>query len=252
LEFDTIFHVVRMGRLEENDKKLPRLVFETLMTPKSDREELLKRYRLLVTHCDSSDDDGISAVEAMAQFRGQLIETLPEKSSVTLTLFSLKIMPGASQTITMPGAFVARLYMATWYLAVRIGRLFTFPRVCPTSWKMRQISYGRRWNGPWDVQLSASLTLQMYFTSVATRAFFFRFVVKSGKWQEPRGTGLPADFVQAWKALHIAGRDRIGVEFAEHCLPILTEEQAPAAQCTTRLCIRPIGPDGLGVPAELT
>jgi hypothetical protein len=64
LGFDTIFHVVRMGRLEENDKKLPRLVFETLMTPKSDREELLKRYRLLVTHCDSSDDDGISAVEA--------------------------------------------------------------------------------------------------------------------------------------------------------------------------------------------
>jgi hypothetical protein len=79
LGFDTIFHVVRMGRLQENDKKLPRLVFETLMTPKSDREELLKRYRLLVTHCDSSDDDGISAVEAMAQFRGQLIETLPEE-----------------------------------------------------------------------------------------------------------------------------------------------------------------------------
>jgi hypothetical protein len=34
LGFDTIFHVVRMGRLEENDKKLPRLVFETLMNAK--------------------------------------------------------------------------------------------------------------------------------------------------------------------------------------------------------------------------
>jgi hypothetical protein len=56
---------------------------------------------------------------------------------------------------------------------------------------------------------------------------FFRFFVKSGKWQEPRGTGLPADFVQAWKALHIAGRDRIAVEFAENCLPILQLKSKP-------------------------
>lgn len=92
LGFDTIFHVVRMGRLEENDKKLPRLVFETLMTPKSDREELLKRYRCWSHIAIPRMTMAYLLLKLWRSSEANLLKR-SRKSSVTLTLFSLKIMP---------------------------------------------------------------------------------------------------------------------------------------------------------------
>jgi hypothetical protein len=216
LGFDTIFHVVRMGRLEENDKKLPRLVFETLMTPKSDREELLKRYRLLVTHCDSSDDDGISAVEAMAQFRGQLIETLPEEFRDVDIIF---VKNNARCKSDYNGARRIRREIVHGHLVpCRENRSVVY--VPPRLSDILEDEAKLRENMEQTMGCTALRKLDL--ADVLATEHFFRFVVKSGKWQEPRGTGLPA-----WKALHIAGRDRIAVEFAENCLPILQLKSKP-------------------------
>ena len=84
---DCIFHVIRMGRLDDSDLQMPRLLLDGLAVDAKERAKLAKRYKIIVTHCDSSDDNGVNDTEEdidatvseqIAAFRAVMAHTFPE------------------------------------------------------------------------------------------------------------------------------------------------------------------------------
>jgi hypothetical protein len=161
-------------------------------------------------------------LKLMAQFRGQLIETLPEEFRDVDIIFVENHARCKSD----------------YNDARRIHREIVHGHLVPCR-ENRSVVYvpprlsdiledeAKQLREKMERTMGCTALRKLDLADVLATEHFFRFVVKSGKWQEPRGMDLPADFVQAWKALHIAGRDRIGVEFAEHCLPILQLNSKP-------------------------
>jgi len=79
---DTFFHVVAFGRLGEVDTQMPLLLLDALSSDSAERIQLAKRYRIIVTHCDSVDD---AAEDTLSKFRGALMQTFPPELSAAVS-----------------------------------------------------------------------------------------------------------------------------------------------------------------------
>jgi hypothetical protein len=218
--FDAIFHVMRMGRITDEDKQLPTIFLDALSPTRRDRAELLKRYRILITHCDTSDDAGEdSPADAIQKYRGEINGALPEEFRDIQLIF---LENNTRLKSDYNDADRIRDEIVNQHLAkCRMNR--SVPFVPPLLADILEDD-ANMLREKMQQTMGCEALAKFKLPELLVLENFFRFVVESGKWQNPRHTdGLPTDFTQAWKALHSTGRDRIGHKLAAEFLPILQD-----------------------------
>lgn len=224
---DMIVHVIKLGRLDDNEIETPNCILHGLATDNGERARLARRYRIVVTHCDSHADDLTEeqARDLRAEFRGALRQTFPLElePAVENCLF-------VENNLRLNSDFNNPNEICRWFLN-QLGTCRENRAIAYRPKLLTDVLEGSRasLHELCMQQLSPEALRDVSENNLHAIIQFFRFVQTVGKWHSPRPTDqLPQTFVAQWNALNRVGRDSVALEIAEQAL-VLLQRAAQAA-----------------------
>ena len=226
---DAVFHVIRMGRLDESEMETPRIILDGLASDPAERARLAKRYKIIVTHCDTSDDDNEneSVATLIEQFRGVMLQVFPQelRAAVQNAIFvehNQRYRSDYNDLVAFRKAIVNELVRCRELRATCFKPKMLSEVIDETRKTLSALL--AQWFG--DNQLNA-----LSNSDILALQNFFQFVESSGKWQQPRSSDrLPQVFVEAWNGLNVVVRDALAVELAGKAVTALKEAAARIAE----------------------
>ncbi len=209
--FDAFFHIMEMGRITEEEIAMPMILLHGLGANPAERAQLIRRYRIIVTWCDSSNDEGETTHDKIVGFKAALRCRYPleiaeaidnaifiENNSRLRSEYNnkeeirekvvnqLKKCRGASSTYYRP-------QLISNVAAALLGDLQSIVETHLSDVKLN------------DLTMEELISLQN----------FFHFISESRCWNPPRVTdNLPAVFIEKWNEMNLVVRDRLAVNIA--------------------------------------
>lgn len=231
---DTIFHVVRKDRINELEMEVPAILLAALGDG-VERARLLKRYRIVVTRCDSDaddDEDGKPPLEiSLAVFRGGMHTRFPSelKDAIDNAIY-IENQPKPNCDISDPKKIRTTL----------LNELIKCRELKATCFLPKQLSdvihnMAQELDSLLEPLFGKILLASMPSDSLGRFLRFFKFVSESGKWVTPRADdNLPDAFVSKWNELSLVGRDKVALDFAKNVSLRLEEVVKEIAQAAKK------------------
>lgn len=241
---DMIVHVVKLERLLADEIETPLCILHGLASDERERARLARRYRIIVTHCDTHDDDdevdddeageeqaghpeARSIEQVHAEFRGSLKQAFP-----------LELEPAVDNCIFVENnrKFVSDFNdpsrLRRWFLN-ELGRCRENRAICYRPKLLMNVLEGSRTLllGLCQQHLSPEALRGASESHIHAIIHFFRYIQSDRKWNSPRPTDhLPEIFVKHWNDLNRIGRDSVALEIAEQALELVQQAAREAVE----------------------
>ena len=209
---DAVPHVVKVGRLDDSEVQVPRVVLESLASSPKERQDLAKRYKIVVTYCDSSDDEGFRPEQAVAELRGRLLQVLPKELESTVR---------SATFVEHSQRFRSNYNDLDKFRRQFLTELVSCRSATATGYRPKLLTDAVNES---RAELEKTLRTNLSIESLSSRSYdeltslqgFFRLVQSAGKWEKVRATDrLPDALTRGWSELQVVNRDRLAVEVAQ-------------------------------------
>lgn len=221
--FDVIFHIIKMGRLDEAEIAMPELLLNGLSSSEvnkaESRSQLAKRYKIIITHCDSSpDDDTKTVAQNIIEFRAVLKHRFPPElqSAVENAIFvehNDRLKSDYNNVVEFRSKVLAEIKRSRELMS--------------TCYKPQLLSnvIAEMHEGMQDLLhrcLGESRLRTLNSDTLLPLQSFFKFVKDSGHWQAPRDSdNLPGAFLKHWNELPVLGRDDVAAAISTKAVQLL-------------------------------
>lgn len=209
---DAIIHVVKKGRMTDNDRKLPELLLSSLAHNDEHRRELASRWVFLVTHCDSQRRT--TDLATLEQFRGEMKAFFPEilHEAIDRCIF---VENGRSAADSPYGDAAANNDKLLDHIA-QARRVYHRVYRSPELDEMIAGIF-REMLVRWD-DVSASFP-NMEAHELSSLLQHFKAMVRANRFLEmSSATVSNQEFCNYWNRMNLATRDHIAVRFARDVL----------------------------------
>jgi GTPase SAR1 family protein len=225
--FDTIFHVIRHGRLADADSEVAELVLAGLSTTEEERQQVAMRYKFVISHANTSRyRNEAEQQQAFQRFRMDVAYAMPNslRNAAENAIFienddrlqqgQFSVESLRSQVL---GAVIAcREINGSLYVPPLLSEVLN-----RSQDSLKQIF----------AQFSLSKCVKLSYEELLSLRTFFHYISKSNRWMEPRSTDcLPVAFEQEWNNLNLVARNEIAVTLAREVLDKVAEATRTAFQ----------------------
>lgn len=209
--FDAVVHVIKMGRLTDSELQMPLIILNTLASSPKEKLDLIHRYKIIVTCCDTSDDADYSPANAILEFKGRLLQAFPkelEKSvqNATFVEHNQRLTSEYNDLVKFRQRFVLELVSCRELIATCFK-----PKLLTDVLNESRTEIEKILREHFNIE---TLDRMSYDQLIGLQNFFL-YVSNTRQWQSVRPTDkLPVEFTQKWSELPMIRRDVIATDIA--------------------------------------
>ena len=209
---DAIVHVIKMGRLSDSEIQMPLIILNSLASSEKEQSDIINRYKIVVTNCDSSDDTDSNPSDTIAEFRGRLRQVFPKEldSAIKNAIFvehNQRLKSDYNDLSKFRERFVSELVSCRKLKATCFK-----PKLLTDTINETREDIERILREDFSIQRLEQIT----YENLVGLQNFFHFVLSEKKWQPIRSNDkLPDAFIQRWNSLPTVRRDGIATDTAK-------------------------------------